>query len=647
MQTNDQTSTGDADVPSLIHRVVFWGLLALIFLAPLKFGNPIATQATQYPPRTISEWTVSLALDFVALPVSCHAWLGHWFVCAVFGLFALFCWDAATQNWWQRFNRRNQKIALALFALLAIFVVAQVVSLHETANLEVTHDTMFTFMGYAILAFVVSRVVQSPRQLSVVVCAMAFSVVAVCWFGITQQSLTMQTAPPWEEIYRVVGTGPDAARVMQKYADKRIFSTLVYPNTLGGFLALASPMVFAALWQWRHRLTRGAMIAAAIFLGAILAAVLGSSRSNGAFLAVSVSLGATLLLWRTEWKKKILLAGCAVLLLAGFFALAYGPKRISGGVATFSARLDYWRAAVDLAAQRPLTGWGAGAFGDLYTRYIKEGEFADGRLPEEPRMAHNGFLQMAADSGLVGAAGYAGIWILAMIGAARLYRRRSAEKSGDAGLWLAVFAGLVAWTTHEMLDFDLYVPGVAAYAFVLAGLVLGAQWQEGIAASASEKRQVSRVDPRIKVWVGRVVVTVVFGGLCFWFMRVSLANYYFVEAKELIFEGNAGFAAPVMAEARRLAPHSVTYRSYSGDVHLAMGELEEAEKFFNNATVFAPERASNYYRAAAVRWRRLQRVDEIVVNDLRRAVELYPANPNYRAALAEAEKSFNAKPSEK
>jgi O-antigen ligase len=646
MQTNDQTSSGDEGAPSLLRRVVFWGLLALIFLAPLKFGNPIATQATQYPPRTLGEWTVSLALEFVALPVSCHAWLGHWFVCAVLGLYMLANWDRNTLLCWLGFKWREQRAIFPLSLCLVAFFVAQLLGLQEGANVESWHDVTATFASYVLLAFVTSRFAMFRETMPRIVAVMAFSVFAVCWFGITQQFLTMQSLPPWEEVYRVVGTGPDAARVMQKYADKRIFSTLVYPNTLGGFLALASPMVFAALWQWRHRLTRGAMIAAAIFLGAILAAVLGSSRSNGAFLAVGVSLGATLLLWRTGWKKKILLAGCAVLLLAGFFALAYGPKRISGGTATFSARLDYWRAAVDLAAQRPLTGWGAGAFGDLYTRYIKGEEFAGGRLPEEPRMAHNGFLQVAADSGLVGAAGYAGIWILAMIGAARLYRRRSAEKSGDAGLWLAVFAGLVAWTTHDLLDFDLYVPGVAAYAFVLAGLVLGAQWRDGIAASQSEERQVSRVDPRIKVWAGRVAATVVFGALLVWFVRVSVANYYYVEAKELMFEGNAGFAAPVMAEARRLAPQSVSYKSFSGDVHLAMGELEEAEKFFHAATVFAPERASNHYRAAIVRWRRLQRVDEFVMNGLRRAVELYPANPTYRAALAEAEKMFDAKPSE-
>ncbi|GEM_PF-2815555 len=646
MQNNGTTSSDDGGAPSLLQRVVFWGLLALIFIVPLKFGNPVATQATQYPPRAFSEWTVALALDFVALPVSSHAWLNQWFVCAVLGLMAILCWESPKAGvpfgkFW-----REMKGASPLLVFIAAFGLAVCLSFARTVNFESTLDTSLTFIGYLALAILVSQIVQSSSRSAVLVRVMALSAIAVCWFGFMQRFLTMQSAPSWEEIYRVVGSGPEARLVMQKYADKRIFSTLVYPNTLGGFLAIASPMVFAALWQWRHRLTRGALIAAAIFLGAILAAVLGWTRSNGGFLAVGVSLGATLVLWRTDWKRKILIAGCAVALLAAFFAVAYGPKRISGGAATFSARLNYWRAAVDLAAQRPLTGWGAGAFGDLYTRYIKEEEFAGGRLPEEPRMAHNGFLQTAAETGLVGAAGYAGIWILAMIGAARLYRRRSAEKSGEAGLWLAVFAGLVAWTTHEMLDFDLYVPGVAAFAFVLAGLVAGALWKDGIVAGASVKPSTPRINPRVKIGAGRIAATVIFGVITVWLLRISTANYHYVKAKGLMFDGHAGFAVSEMAEARKRAPFSSFYRSYSGDVHLAAGDLKEAENFFEDAAFFASHRANYHFKAAMTQWRRTQKVHESVVEKLRRAVELYPANPTYRAALAEAEKAATEKRSE-
>ncbi len=171
-------------------------------------------------------------------------------------------------------------------------------------------------------------------------------------------------------------------------------------------------------------------------------------------------------LWR-------LIAALAVLAaFAGLGALAVSDRGIGGSVshqwdefrkpagignspsrlvsANGSNRWIWWREAVGEFSDRPLAGWGAGAFPllhDLYREY-----------PTQVRSAHNVPLQFLAEGGLIGAAlAIAAVALLfaAAVGAAR-------EASGrDRAARVVLIAAASAWAAHCLVDWDWEIPAVA------------------------------------------------------------------------------------------------------------------------------------------------------------------------------------------
>jgi hypothetical protein len=134
------------------------------------------------------------------------------------------------------------------------------------------------------------------------------------------------------------------------------------------------------------------------------------------------------------------------------------------------------RVAGEMVAARPVFGIGLGEF------YRRSGEFATPELIAKfpvavNENAHNNFLQVAAELGLIG--GLTFVWLVAaaLLGASR----RAAQER----LRLAVAAGLAAFVITWLAGHPLLVPE-AAYAFwILAGAAAGSN----IARPAGAERQ--------------------------------------------------------------------------------------------------------------------------------------------------------------
>ncbi|HYK21202.1 MAG TPA: hypothetical protein VEV42_10740, partial [Pyrinomonadaceae bacterium] len=109
----------------------------------------------------------------------------------------------------------------------------------------------------------------------------------------------------------------------------------------------------------------------------------------------------------------------------------------------------------------PYVGTGLGAFGVIYTRYdSRNGLF---RLEQ----AHNDYLQVLSDAGIVGA-------VLALSFVVLLfYKALSRAKSRDdfrRGVALAALSGCFAVLVHSFFDFTLHTTSNALLFLVLAAL---------------------------------------------------------------------------------------------------------------------------------------------------------------------------------
>ena len=248
---------------------------------------------------------------------------------------------------------------------------------------------------------------------------------------------------------------------LKRMSSNRIFATLFYPNTLAGVLVLLLPAMLAAVLRMRRRLTTGArwfLFAALATAG--LACLYWSGSKGGWLVMLLVGLIAMLRPSFSKQLKIALLAGVLLCGLAGFFWKYH--SFFEKGATSVVARLDYWRAASQTAAARPLFGTGPGTFSIAYQK-IKRPE------SEPTRLVHNDYLEQASDSGVPGFMLYLAFICGALFyGRARLRQSGSDEESQLFPVWL----GVLGWSLQGLFEFGLYVPALAWSAFALMGWLL-------------------------------------------------------------------------------------------------------------------------------------------------------------------------------
>jgi len=147
-------------------------------------------------------------------------------------------------------------------------------------------------------------------------------------------------------------------------------------------------------------------------------------------------------------------------------------------------RTDVARHSVDLVRAFPAFGTGPGSYYNTYLRY---------RTPRESYWdhAHNDYVELAADNGLVGL-GVLGVFVL-LSGAVAiriLARRRSSLPRGIA---FGSLMAMVALAIHSTVDFNLQLPANALTLVVVIAMIwLAYELPGGASAAGKGRRRVRR-----------------------------------------------------------------------------------------------------------------------------------------------------------
>jgi O-antigen ligase len=131
---------------------------------------------------------------------------------------------------------------------------------------------------------------------------------------------------------------------------------------------------------------------------------------------------------------------------------------------TFSSSRGWvWKDTLTMIRANPIVGVGLGAYETAFSIYTK----SDGslRVPQ----AHNDYLQIVADAGIVG--GLIAIWFLALLFRAVLRGARSRDPL-YAALALGSGAGVFAMLVHSLFDFNLQVPSNALLFLLLSAVAV-------------------------------------------------------------------------------------------------------------------------------------------------------------------------------
>jgi O-antigen ligase len=224
------------------------------------------------------------------------------------------------------------------------------------------------------------------------------------------------------------------------------------------------------------------------FLSLIMALALVLTNSRGGMLSLAAEIMFILVVsagvrrrgtdeGREEEARGVRLRRVVVRAAAGFVLIAAlflgaiffgGEGALARLVGTVNAndpttgRVEFWRATVHMIHDQPLAGVGLGAFGVAYNRYDQ----SNGRV-YRLEQAHNDYLQIVSDAGVVGA-------LLALAFVALLFRagfrRMESRDAQRRGVALGAITGCFAVLVHSFFDFTLHTTANALLFLMLAAL---------------------------------------------------------------------------------------------------------------------------------------------------------------------------------
>ncbi len=445
-------------------RIVFWGLIALIVLAPLPMaGNrPAAwTALGLFTGILLVLWAIAATrrrprgartADRVLLPAAI-LFLGAlgWLLWQITG--------PLPADW------RPDTLQRAADLLNDPGVGGSGMALDGSAAWHVLLR-LLTYGGVFLLAWEFGR---SRERAQAILLAVIVAGVGYALYGLVVHLAEL----------RLVLWYPKTA-----YGDS-LTSTFINRNSYATYAGIGLLCALALMFsEWRQRQdrlrhpigatssaipsTRQELALGALALGAAaLAAALLLTGSRGGFYALALAILLCLgLLAAIRLLRGRELAGIVALGVAGLAALllsvgdTLGQRLETGAASVESSRGDLFRPTLEAILQRPLTGYGAGSFQGVFEA-VNTGElYRQGYWIDK---AHNTYLELALEAGIPAAIAIVlAVLLLAALCGVALVRRRSIRFS-LTGVAVSLLVGL-----HALVDFSLQMPAIAiTYAAVL------------------------------------------------------------------------------------------------------------------------------------------------------------------------------------
>jgi O-antigen ligase len=314
--------------------------------------------------------------------------------------------------------------------VLVLFIGWSALSLTWAEEVSVGTTPLLRYTLNLVLFLIVYSAVRTPRQLAWVIGAYVAGAALAAGYGV----LNPPTDTAYYDVTRVSGTIGDP---------NELASVLVGGTILAA--ALAVTLKGAPLLRV---LSGGASVlcAAGIFL----------SLSRGGLVALAFSLVAAVVVAGRRWRLQAL--GLAVAVGVGAFVYFgfYADQTAASRVTSFgngTGRTDIWTVGWRMVQAHPVRGVGVGNYKTSSIHYllqpgaIERDEF----IVDTPKVAHNTYLQVLAELGVVGASMFlaiVGFSLLCILKAARIF-----ERLGDETMELMSRALLVALCGVLAADF--------------------------------------------------------------------------------------------------------------------------------------------------------------------------------------------------
>jgi len=222
---------------------------------------------------------------------------------------------------------------------------------------------------------------------------------------------------------------------------------------------------------------------------------------------------------KLSWKKIIILPVAIVILFLAILGAHHSEnwdylKTQPDTTFVLSPYLDrfmVWEVADQMMVKKPVWGWGAGGFRVNYLQELAEFlrnpeneafvNSANSTKGSNANQAHNDYLQMAVDWGLVGICLFMGM-IVYLVGRSILCIYRS--KDADKRILIAgTLAGILFILSDSLVNFSLYIPSPAMLFWAFMGILL--VWIEE--TPEINQTEIKALPSPIGIWIIRGIMS--------------------------------------------------------------------------------------------------------------------------------------------
>jgi O-antigen ligase len=305
--------------------------------------------------------------------------------------------------------------------------------------------------------------VDTPHRLKVLVRTITIFGFLLAMFGLTQALIGSPTKIYW----------------VRELPQSTAFGPFINRHHFAGYmeLAMAIPLglLFSGVVEREKRLLYG-------FAVVLMGVALVMTNSRGGLISLLAEIGFLVIITTAGSKrlgnldrnaralaalKRLGLATAILIVLVGGVVFLGGASVFTRFLGTVNAddpttgRAHFWAVTTDIIKHHPIIGAGIGAYGVLYSQYDSRNGLY--RLEQ----AHNDYLQVLADGGIIGAAlGLFFLVVLFRVG----FARRETHDAFRRGVSTGALAGCFAVLVHSFFDFTLHTTSNTLLFLVLAGL---------------------------------------------------------------------------------------------------------------------------------------------------------------------------------
>lgn len=321
---------------------------------------------------------------------------------------------------------------------LAIFVVTMIPSFFVSAFPALSVRALFTkVLKYVFFCLAVIDEIDTPEKLREVCCVALLSMALVMIDGFAQywcglDGLHMPGYPSFK---------------FRWYTDDggffRGFPTACFPfpNDLSAWILLAIfPLASAVIFDLRGKAVRFA--AAIVTAGLFYLFFLAKARSAWIAFAISV-------VYMAISKKKLWLILILVLVVAVPYVLKMEMAQYIFSGSSVGDRWSMWGTGGEILKRHPVIGSGLNTFFELF-KALRTDQWKG----LKGSYAHNCYLQMACDTGIIGLAGFAWLVLSYFLSVVKSLKRIRDPFFGPV-LW-GISIGVFAFLVHSAFDTNLY-----------------------------------------------------------------------------------------------------------------------------------------------------------------------------------------------